>query len=83
MKKTKLIIFFALSIFTFYSCANTKKEVDMLKYKGVILIDRSTDWSITAPVGAHVHTFRLKDSVWSESYMYGCFANFELGDTLK
>lgn len=65
-------------------CPNrTKDSADMSKYKGVKLIDRTTDWHNEAPVGAYIHTFRYKDSVWSESYMLGVFAEFKEGETIK
>ena len=77
--------FFAMLLLcaVFSGCSEVKEKVDMSKYKGVVLIYRHTDRRAFEPAGAYIHTFRLKDSVWTESYMYGCFANFNEGDTLK
>ena len=65
-------------------CPNrTKDSADMSKYIGTKLISRKTDWHDKAPVGAYIHTFRYKDSVWSESYMIGVFAEFKEGEIIK
>jgi len=61
----------------------TKTTVDMNNYNGCKLLDRSVDFSHEAPIGAYLHTFRKNDSVWSESYMYGCFSEYDEGDVIR
>ena len=60
----------------------TKTTVDVQKYDGCKLLDRSVDFDREAPGGAYLHTFRKNDSVWSESYMYGCFVEYSEGEII-
>lgn len=80
MKQILMILFFC----SFFSaCSEVKDKANMSKYRGAVLLSRRPDWRVSAPTGAYMHTFRFNDSIWSESFMYGVFANFGEGDTLK
>ena len=86
MKKIKSLLFTTVLAIAFTSCetnSETNHSVDISKYRGAALCDRMIDYRYKEPIGAYVHTFRLNDSIWSESYMYGCFALFNEGDTIK
>lgn len=82
----KLIILLSLSTAVMCGCSedsDVKYRVDISEYKGCILLDRSPDYRYKSPIGSYIHTFRKNDSIWSESYMYGVFAQFQKGDTIK
>jgi len=60
----------------------TKTTVNLKNYKGAILLNRKNDYKHSS-ADAYIHTFKKNDSIWSESYNYECFAEYQINDTIK
>jgi len=82
MKTLKLIFLSSLLITLFVGC-HKSNSIDMKQYRGAILMHRSQPFTADYKHNFAVHTFRLQDSVWTETIPYGFFANFDHGDTIK
>lgn len=83
IKRSHFALYILLTCVLCVGCSNVKKDVDMTKFDGAKLIDRQPDWGRSKPAGAYIHTFRKGDRVWSESYMYGCFSEYNEGDIIR